>query len=175
MTKTSVFLLSVLLVVFVSSYPAEASDSFSSYLVGTADLRDSNYTVMQIINPTALKLRLIVGFFSPSGVPQGCRKAQLPPNGMVHLVFRTTDEDLKPLVGSAAVVKIVSYLDMGESGTRIEVAEGIVGFQRHYFQSGTGILRSQKISESNLAAIPQKVLTDHNNDELNKIKGICNP
>jgi hypothetical protein len=151
--------------------PECQTGSFSSYLAGMAVLGGNNYTEISIINPTPLKLRVMAGVFSAQGRPITCKKGPLGPNGMVSMVFRASDEDMKPFTGDAAVIKIVSYLDLGETATKIEIAEGIVGFQRHHIQSGRVFFGSVQITESNLAAIPQKVLEK----EIETIKAVCSP
>lgn len=121
---------------------------FSSYLVGTFDLR-SGYTVFQIVNPTAKTLEIFMAFFDDNEKPLGCRKEKLSHNDIVEIDVRNLKLPVK-----FGVVKIISHID------RIP-CPGIVGFQRHYFRSG--------FTESNLASIPYCCLYD----ELKIIMEVC--
>ena len=76
----------------------------------------------------------------------------------------------KPPVAKANVVKIVS-LDSAEG----KPANEFVGFQRHYYQARYTLWDTQRISESNLAAVHADILTENNGKELQKIFQNCNP
>jgi hypothetical protein len=173
MKRTMVGLFSILLVILLSFNAAAVEEcetcSFSSYLVGTVDLQDDSYTTMQIINPTAQVLFLIVGFFKHDGTPTGCRRAELQPNAMYKMLIRADTPETKPLTPEGGNVKIVSLDRRSE-----KPIDGIVGFQRHYFKSGRWFV-SEKISESNLATVPKKVLLDSDAAELRKILRSCQP
>ena len=63
---------------------ASEEGCFGSYLVGTFDFR-SGYTVLQIVNPTARTLELLVAFFDDNERPLGCRKEKLSHNDLVEI------------------------------------------------------------------------------------------
>ena len=127
---------------------ASEGGCFGTFLVGTFDLR-SGYTVLQILNPTARPLELLVAFFDDNEKPLVCIREKLSHNDSVEIDVR----NLK-LQAKFGVVKIISHVD------RIP-CPGIIGFQRHYFRSG--------FAESNLASIPDCFLYD----ELKIIVEIC--
>jgi hypothetical protein len=163
----------ILLLALVSSYPIEAAEngSFGAYLVGYVDSSPDNYTVFQIINPTSRSLSIHLGFFDQQGNPTGCQTSDLPPNGMLQRTASAEGQpDAKPPVAKANVVKIVSLDSAGG-----KPANGIVGFQRHYYQARFTLWGTQRISESNLAAVPRDILTENNGIELQKIIRSCNP
>ena len=175
MKKLSVLMFFMLLsgVVLCISDRAYGSEngSFGSYLVGTIDQREGQSTLLQIINPTANKLKIVMGLFSPTGDPIRCQRADLPPNGMYQTIINAETAETKPPTGHVGVVKIVSVdPERGE-----KIVEGITGFQRHYFKSGMAIWGSENSSESNLAAIPAEYLMQGDPPELKKILGSCGP
>ena len=132
-----------------TSARAQEGGAFSTYLVGTYDLRNG-YTVFQVVNPTAQALEVYFAFFDDNEKPLTCKKEKLSHNDLVEVNVKT----LK-LGAKFGVVKIVSLRDK-------KPASGIVGFQRFY---------SEKlgIAESNLAAVPAAVLEK----ELEIILGVC--
>lgn len=133
----------------VATAGAQEGGAFSDYLVGTYDLRNG-YTVLQVVNPTAQTLEVNFAFFDDNEKPLACKKEKLSHNDLVELDVRS----LK-LPAKFGVVKIISHRDR-------RPIPGIVGFQRFY-AARTGI------AESNLAAVPPKVL----DAELKIILEVC--
>ena len=175
MKNMKFILFSLLFFALMPSYSIEASDgencSFSTYLVGYVDPNKDNHTIFQIINPTSQKLFILLGFFDQEGNPTGCKNADLLPNGMLQMAVSSQGmPDAKPPVAKGNVVKIVS-LDRADG----KPTRGIVGFQRHYYQTGFALWGTQRIYESNLATIPAVILQENGGAELTKIIGSCNP
>lgn len=160
-----------LLLALVSSYPIEASEngSFGAYLVGYVDSNPENTTLFKIINPTSRTLFVLLGYYDLAGNPLGCDRAELSANGMLQRpVSAEGRPDAKPPVAKANVVKIVS---LDRAGGR--PAQGIVGFQRHF--DAARFWGTQRVSESNLAAIPEEILQENDRAEYRKIMGVCYP
>jgi len=173
MKKVKIIVVLLLLSALVPPYSIEASEngSFGTYLVGYVDSNPENTTLFQIINPTSQTLTILLGFFDLEGNPIGCQTAVLLPNGMLQAAASSEGRpDYKPPVAKANVVKIVSLESAGG-----RPAKGIVGFQRHYYQSRFTVWGTQRISESNLAAIPEEILLENDRAELKKILRICYP
>jgi len=170
--KKMTFIIVLLLVsALVPSYSIGASEngSFGVYLVGYVDSNPENVTQFQIINPTPRRLTVIVAYFDLAGNPIGCEIADLHPNAMLEKYASSEGRpDFKPPVAKGNVVKIVSV-----DRERRTPAKGIVGFQRHYYPSR--FLGATRISESNLAAIPEEILLENNSAEIRKIVGTCTP
>jgi len=161
----------LLLLVLVPSCAIEAAEngSFGAYLVGYVDSNPENTTLFQIINPTSRTLSVLLGYFDFAGNPLGCDRVELSANGMLQRpVSAEGRPDAKPPVAKANVVKIVS---LDKAGGR--PAKGIVGFQRHY--DASRFWGSQRVSESNLAAIPEEILQENDRAEYKKIMGVCYP
>ncbi len=158
----------LLMLALLPTRPLEAC-SFDAYLVGYVDSNRENTTLFQIINPTSQRLTIVMGFFDLDGNAIGCQKADLLPNGMLEVPVSSEGRpDYKPPVAKANVVKIMS---LDPHGGR--PAKGIVGFQRHYYPSR--FFGAARISESNLAAVPEQVLLDNDRAEYKKILERCSP
>lgn len=173
MKNIKVIAVFLLLLALVPSYSLEASEngSFGTYLVGYVDSDPENTTLFQIINPTSRTLSILLGFFDVAGNPIGCDTTLLPPNGLLEKpVSAEGRPDAKPPVAKASVVKIVSLEPAGG-----RPAKGIVGFPRHYYPSTSRFWGTPRISESNLAAIPEEILRENDRTEFKKIWRICNP
>jgi hypothetical protein len=173
MKHMQIILAAILSTIFMLSHPVVAAENgaFGTYLVGFVDLSPDNYTVFQIINPTSRSLHVHFGFFDQRGNPTGCQTSDLPPNGMLQIIASVVgDSTVKPPVAKANVVKIVS-LDK----PRGTPTNGIVGFQRHYYQAASFTLwGTRRISESNLAAVSTDILTQSGGAELTAIFQTCN-
>ncbi len=128
---------------------AQENGAFSDYLVGTYDLRNG-YTVFQVVNPTAQTLEVYFAFFDDNEKPLACKKEKLSHNDLVEVDVRALKLNAK-----VGVVKIISHRDR-------KPVPGIVGFQRFY-------AARLGIAESNLAAVPPKVL----DAELKIILEVC--
>ncbi len=128
---------------------AQEGGIFGSYLVGTFDLRNG-HTVFQVVNPTAQALEVYFALFDDNEKPLTCKKEKLSHNDLVELDARALKLDAK-----LGVVKIVSLRDK-------KPVPGIVGFQRFY-------ATRLGIAESNLAAVPARVL----DAELKIILEVC--
>lgn len=115
--------------------------TMSAYLIGTYDLRDAN-TILQIVNPTADHLLVLVVFFDDNEKRLREVKNELTPNDMVEIDVRKAEPGAK-----LGVVKIVSF----DPRTKKPKA-GLVGYRRHVSEKG--------ISESLLHPIPAEVLVD---------------
>lgn len=132
----------VLFAALFSSVPLHAQEggAFSSYLVGTYDLREGYGTKIQIVNPTAYSIEVLIAFFDDNEKPLRCLKEKLSHNDLVELDVRT----LK-LSAQLGVIKIASLKDGRPN-------PGMVGFQRQYYR---GVLST----ESNLASVPGTILS----------------
>ena len=150
-TRCFIFGLFIILFLSVTAVYAQEGGAFSSYLVGTYDMRNA-YTVFQIINPTGTGIDVYVAFFDDNENPLICKKYNFSHNRLIEIDVRKLE--LKPKFGFG-VVKIVSLLDK-------HPFPGLVGFQRQYFAK-------MSVTESNLASVPGKIL----DDELKIIMGIC--
>lgn len=128
---------------------AEETASFSPYLVGTWDLRSGN-TLLQVVNPTARSLELLVAFFDDNEKGLKCLKEKLSHNDLLEVNVAKINPGAK-----LGVVKIVSHLNQRPT-------PGVVGFQRQ-------ISGRTPVSESNLAAVPAGVL----DEELKLILEVC--
>ena len=137
------------LVFWVGTAVAQEGGNFSAYLVGIYDLR-AGYTLFQIVNPTANPLELWIAFFDENEKPLKCAKEKLSHNDLFELDVRR----LK-LPAKFGVAKIISHKETHPT-------PGIVGFQRHIFEKGGP-------TESNLAAVPMKVL----DEEMKIILEVC--
>lgn len=144
----------VLLTVLFLSAAAHAQEGgmFSAYLVGTFDLRETN-TVIQLVNPTSKYLDVRIVFFDDKESKLKCVKDSLSPNDYLEVDVRKLGLNAK-----LGVVKIVSMM-------KTQPYPGLVGFQRKV--SGKGMTM---VSESNLAAVPMKVLLE---GELEIIMKAC--
>jgi hypothetical protein len=142
----------VLFVALFSSAAVHAQEggAFSSYLVGTYDLREGYATRIQIVNPTAHSIEILIAFFDDNEKPLRCVKEKLSHNDLLELDVRS----LK-LPAQLGVIKISSLKDG-------RPYPGMVGFQRHYFKDVLA-------TESNLAAVPGTVLSG----ELKIFMSIC--
>ncbi len=149
--KAKSFLLVLFFLCFSISFSlfAQEGGMFSAYLVGTFDLRDGS-TVLQIINPTAKVLEIYIVFFDDNEKPLKCIKEKLSNNDLLEIDVRKLE-----LGAKFGVVKIVSLIDK-------KPFPGIVGFQRKYFGK-------IGVTESNLAAVPMKILEE----ELKIILEVC--
>ena len=119
---------------------AQEGGAFSSYLVGTYDLREGYATKIQVVNPTAHSIEILIAFFDDNEKPLRCLREKLSHNDLVEIDVRKLE--LKAQLG---VIKIAS-LKEGKP------YPGMVGFQRQYYK---GILAT----ESNLASVPGTILT----------------
>jgi hypothetical protein len=149
--KTRTFICGLFFILFLSATTIYAQEMglFSSYLVGTYDTR-GGHTLLQIINPTAKGIDVYIAFFDADEKPLMCKKDKLSHNDLLEIDVRT----LK-LAAKFGVVKIVSLRDK-------KPVPGIVGFQRHFFEK-------MGVTESNLAAVPAKILEE----EMKVIMEVC--
>ncbi len=131
-----------------ASVYAQGGGSFSSYLVGTYDLRDT-HTVFQIVNPTAGRLDVYIVFFDDAEKPLKCIKEKLTRNDFLEVDVKKVEPGAK-----FGVAKIVSLRDK-------KPYFGIVGFQRNYFE--------KTFSETNLASVPGRIL----DEELKILMEVC--
>jgi len=132
----------------------------SPYLTGTFDLRNGGNTVIQIINPTAKYLRIMVAFFDDNENPLKCVRDSLSPNDLWEI-------NVKKYVNEKqyGVVKIVS-LNQNEDVPEV----GIVGYQRHIYPKRYFFFFKKKaVSETVLHSIPGEVLKD----DLKYIWKVC--
>lgn len=150
----------------VSAVCAQETGAFSSYLVGTYDLRKDRHTLLHIINPTGQELFLYISFYDYNGTTLKCIETELSPNGRLELTVKADLERWKVLSGKFGVVKIISL-----TAPKGKPLEGIVGFQSHYFKRR--FFGGWAFTESNLASLPTKVLVDHEFKELKRIMGGC--
>ena len=134
---------------------AQEGGMFSSYLVGTYDLRNA-YTALQVVNPTAKDLEIYLAFFDDNEKPLKCVKERLSHNDLFEINVKKLE-----LPAKFGVVKIVSLLDK-------KPVPGIVGFQRHYFTQLSSRV-PYGVAESNLAAVPTGIL----DGELGIIMEVC--
>lgn len=127
-------------ITLIISFSARAQDggAFSSYLVGTYDLRNG-YTVLQVANPTAQSFEVYFAFFDDNEKALACKKEKLSHNDLVEVNVQALKLNAK-----YGVVKIISLREK-------KPVPGIVGFQRFYAEK-------LGITESNLAAVPTAVL-----------------
>jgi hypothetical protein len=149
--KARILIIGLFFIFFLSATAVYAQEGgmFSSYLVGMYDKRDAT-TVLQIINPTANDLEVYIAFFDANEKPLLCIKDKLSHNDLLEI-----DVNKLKLDATYGVVKIVSLREK-------KPVPGIVGFQRHIFPK-------LGITESNLAAVPVKIL----DEELKIILGLC--
>lgn len=129
--------------------------AFSSYLVGTYEIRFGMFTMLQIINPTALDdLEVIVALFDADENVQICGRYVLSANDMeVINIAKVKDE-----MANVGVIKIFSHRDG-------RPARGIVGFQRQ-------VLPSHPVfSETVLAAVPTEVAEEELPTIMNQCEG----
>lgn len=136
-------------IVWATAVHAQGGGAFSTYLVGTYDLRDT-HTVFQIVNPTAGKLEVYIVFFDDAERPLKCVKEKLTRNDLLEVDVRKVEPGAK-----FGVAKIVSLRDK-------KPYFGIVGFQRNYFET-------KAFSETNLASVPGKIL----DEEMRILMEIC--
>jgi hypothetical protein len=149
--KTRSFIIGLFFIFFLcaTTVYAQEGGSFSSYLVGTYDMRGGS-TLLHIINPTAKGFEVYIAFFDADEKPLICKKDKLSNNDLLEIDVKTLKLDAK-----FGVVKIVSLRDK-------KPVPGIVGFQRHLFEKGG-------VTESNLASVPAKILEA----ELKIILDVC--
>ena len=148
-TRTSIVGLLFIFFLCATTVYAQEGGSFSSYLVGTYDMRGGR-TLLHIINPTAKGFEVYVAFFDADEKPLICKKDKLSNNDLLEIDVKTLKLDAK-----FGVVKIVSLRDK-------KPVPGMVGFQRHLFEKGG-------VTESNLASVPAKIL----DEELKIIMEVC--
>jgi hypothetical protein len=148
-TRTSIIGLFFILFFSTNTVYAQEMGLFSSYLVGTYDMR-GGHTLLQIINPTAKGFDVYIAFFDADEKPLMCKKDKLSHNDLLEIDVRALKLDVK-----FGVVKIVSLRDK-------KPVPGIVGFQRHFFVK-------VGVTESNLAAVPAKILEE----EIKVIMDVC--
>lgn len=134
---------------FATTAFSEDMGLFSPYLAGTYDLRNGT-TLLQVVNPTAKDLDVYLAFFDADEKPLKCKKDKLSHNDLLEVDVKALKLDAR-----FGVVKIVSFRDKKPS-------PGIIGFQRHIFPR-------VGVTESNMAAIPEKVL----DKELEIILDVC--
>ena len=127
--------------------------TLSPYLVGSFDLRNSQNTIIQLINPTAEPHRACVALFDDvgKGIPP-CTRVSIPPNGMVEVNIRALEPRAK-----FGVVKVVSL--KAEGGDEPE--NGLIGYQRQFF--------GKTFTETILQPVPAEVLKD----DLKRILSVC--
>ena len=123
--------------VFSAKLPAQRCASPSPCLVGTYDLRNG-FTLLQIIDPTAVPIDIRILFYDDNERFLKCQKASLSSNDLFELDVRGLD-----LRARFGVVKIFCFLGN-------KPFPGMVGFQRHYF-------KEMGMTESDLASVPPKV------------------
>jgi len=135
-----------------ASYFPPAGGILSPYITGTFDQRAGAKTILQVINPTAKNLRVMVAFFDDNEKPLKCIHDKLSPNDLLEIDVRKAD-----LPAKLGVVKIVSLNE------KEDIPEtGLVGYQRHFFSR-------MGVTETILQSIPGEIL----NDDLKYIWKIC--
>jgi hypothetical protein len=118
-----------------------AMPGLTPYLIGTWDLAEGTRTVLDLVNPTANDLRLLIVFFDDNERPLKCLREKLSPNDLLRL-----DTLRVGLAAEFGVVKIVAF-----SIDRDLPMAGIVGNQRLY-------VRKTPVAETELHSIPQDIL-----------------
>jgi hypothetical protein len=129
--------------------------SLGPYLAGTWDLRKRRSTVVQVVNPTARPLELLVALFDDNEKPVGCVRESLSANDLAEIDIR------RHLDSGFGVVKIVSF---GAGSQRPEA--GVIGFQRTFSRC---FWCTRLRAEAPLAQIPAEVLEG----ELELIRRAC--
>ncbi len=126
------------LVVFSAKLPAQRCAGPSPCLVGTYDLRNG-FTLLQIIDPTAVPIDIRILFYDDNERFLKCQKASLSSNDLFELDVRGLD-----LRARFGVVKIFCFVDN-------KPFPGMVGFQRHYF-------KEMGMTESDMASVPVELI-----------------
>ncbi len=130
-----------------------ADGVLSPYIIGTYDNnRDSVITILQVINPTAKNLRIMVAFFDDNEKPIRCVNEKLSPNDMVEL--NVAKYKISALFGVVKIVSLNEKYDIPETG--------IVGYKRNIFKKAI-------VTETILHPIPTPIL----NEDLQYIWKAC--
>ena len=89
-------------------FPEELG-GFSTYLVGTYDLRGASRTWITVINPTHLPHTVLVAFYDEAGRFQNFARNEIPPNGLWEIdVMGVIPPRSKPEYADFGVVKVIS-------------------------------------------------------------------